>query len=226
MEPFLVQYLKGYIKSWKGSEKRFIIEPRNASFSFIECIAEDILFGFGEVKWNISAIIPLALEEMTEETSMILKKLKGMECRLKWEGFGKRKPNFVLLPIVFNYGVFFPDLEPNPKLTEHLTNDKGLLDLIKIIKPDDLFFLLKLGSPKINESLLEFLRRCYNKPEEITWIVTLIRSFPRDEFVRYKKLFFAIYEFFDRAGNILNNFSKLMLAAQMIENTRNRRVAL
>ena len=225
MEPFIVHYLKDYIKSWKGSEKRFIIEPKNASFSFIECVAENILFGFGEVKWNISAIIPLfSKEKISEEISTVFRKLKGMECRLKWEGFGKRKPNFVLLPIVFKYEIFLPDLKPNLRLIEYLANDKSLLDLIKIIKPDDLFFTLKLGLPKINESFPEFLQRCYNRPEEITWVVTLVRSFPRDEFISYKKLFLAIYELFNTTGDILNKFSKSML--RMIEDVKNRKMIL
>lgn len=221
MEPFLVQYLKDYIKSWRGSEKKFIVEPKNAGFSLIECVAESVLFGFGEEKWNISAFVPLSLEgESDKDINVAVRKLKGMECQLKWEGFGKQKPTFTLSPIVFNYKVFLPGIEPNPKLAEYLSNDKYLLDLIKAIKPDDLFFILNLGSPKIDESFLEFLQRCYNNPEEITWIVTLIRSFPRDEFIRYKKLFLAIYEFFNRAGNTLNNFSKSIIKNTRVEDIR------
>jgi len=212
MEPFLVHYLKNHVKSWNGNERRFIIELKDASFPIIECIAEDILFGFGEMKWNISAIVPLISDrKISEKDSAVLRKLKGMECQLKWQGFGKRKPKFALLPIVYKYESFLPNLKPDSRLAECLTNEQSLLNLVKTIRPDDLFFTLQLGSPSTNESFLEFIQRCYNRPEEVTWVVTLVRSFPRDEFIKYKKLFLAIYEFFDRSSNVLRNFSKSVM---------------
>jgi len=212
MEPLLVHYLKNYIKSWNGNERRFIVELKDANFPIIECVAEDILFGFGEMKWNISAIVPLISDKkISEKNSVVLRKLKGMECKLKWEGFGKRKPKFVLLPIVYKYESFLPNLKPDSRLAECLTNDQSLLNLVKVIEPDDLFFTLQLGSPRANESFLEFIQRCYNRPEEATWVVTLVRSFPRYEFIKHRKIFMAVYEFFNRSSIILRNFSELMM---------------
>jgi len=206
-EPFIVQYLRDQIKTWKGNEREFVIEPKNATFSQIECVAQEIKFGFGELKWDISAVVPIVPKgEMNEETKRIFRRLKGMECQLKWEAFGKRKPKFVMSPTLLDQKKLIPDLEPSPNLADSLNSKREVLDTLNIVKPDHVFFILHTSLPQTSDYFFRIFQRYYENPEEITWIITLRRAFFRGEMARYEKLFQAIYDFFSEAADALRSF--------------------
>jgi len=206
-EPFIVQYLRDQIRTWKGNEREFVIEPKDASFSRIECVGQEIRFGFGELKWDLSAVVPMVpKEEMNEEARKLFRRLKGMECQLKWEGFGKRKPKFVMSPTLLGQRKLLPDLEPSAKLADNLNGKREVLDPLKIVKPDHVFFILHTSFPQTGDYLFRIFQRYYENPEEVTWIITLRRAFFRGEMARYERLFRAIYYFFSEAADALRTF--------------------
>jgi len=136
---------------------------------------------------------------MNKEAKKAFRRLKGMECQLEWSGFGKRNPKFIILPTLLDHHkAVLPNLEPNLKLVNHLNSKREILEYLKIVKPDYVFFTLYSGFP----------RATYHKElEEITWVITLGRSFFRGEMIRYKRLFSAIYDFFNESGNILRSLT-------------------
>jgi hypothetical protein len=207
-EPFIVQYLGERVKSWKGNNTRLFIEPQNASFSFIECIAQELTLGFGELKWDISAVIPIVpKDEMDDRAKETFKRLKGMECQLKWKGLLKREPEFTLSPILFQQKKLLQDMELNPKLANRLGSRNDLKALLKIIKPEYLFFFLYLDFPEEGDYVFRIIHRYYRDPKELTWVITMGSPFLRYEIGLKKNWFLAIYDFFNEAGKILRDLS-------------------
>lgn len=203
-----MQYLPDKVKSWRGSENKFIIEPKNANFSQIICVAQEISFGFGELKWDMSAVVPVVpKEEMNEEAKRIFRRLKGMECQLEWEGLGKRKPKFVLAPTLSDQRKFLPDLVVSPKIVNYLNKKTEVLDLLRTVKPDNILLALYIGFPEDSNHVFRIYQRYYENPQEITWIAIMRRAFLRGEMIRYRKLFLAIYDFFNETGSALRNLT-------------------
>lgn len=203
-EPIVVRCLKDRIKNYKDFGRFVVIIPRGASFDRLLVRSSRslaTLFENLEELYCTSTVIPK--HKMIEENRALYRKLKGMECELKWkrERVFKRKAHFKPYDGLANLQAYIPELMISDAIWKTLNSDNSLMRLINAVKPEELSLTLSsldterdFVMPKEDAVYWSTLDSYYN-PTKIMWEVRLTKILPRLLF--YKKSYIDMYNLMD-----------------------------
>ena len=171
--PFIVSYLGSLVRKWEARGSEIIIDL-SSKISRIAFYIKPIGFGFGEheaVFVGFYTVVPP--ESMDENKSELYRRLKPLECELKWGGLIKRKPYwkpFVGLEILRKR----IGLKPDSLLSDTLMADPEINRLLKKVKPEEAWVALDSGVSHIaggvedtESAAVEYLRN----PEEVKFVM-------------------------------------------------------
>ncbi len=171
--PFIVSYLGSLVRRWEARGSEVIIEL-SSKISRIAFYIKPIGFGFGEheaVFVGFYTVVPP--ESMDENKSELYRRLKPLECELRWEGLIRRKPYwkpFVGLEILRKK----IGLKPESLLSDALMSDPEINRLIRKVKPEEAWVALDSGVSHIaggventESAAVEYFRN----PEEVKFVM-------------------------------------------------------
>lgn len=193
----------GLMKDWKRVEGGIYITLR-------EGLNIDHLLNIKELAGGVSmdvkdylisgvSIIPRGA--MRSEHVELYRKLKGLECTIRYGGLLRNRPIFVSRPAL---RLISDEIKTSDYLVNKLNNDRELMRLIKYVKPSDLRVLLKSVDEAMHgpeEDLLEAEREYYRDPREITWVIVLGAVFVRG--LSYRKKIESAIGIIDRVAQHL-----------------------
>ena len=179
--PFIVKVFEKHIDTWSSAAGAIYAKPRKAGFDHIILRSKSILL---DTRWYISAVHDVVGEPSMDDLSRRLyRRLKGMECILESKGFLGRKKHFRPSDTLNQLSLFLPEIKVSDELSTMLNDSEEIMSLVRSILPDEMTIALHSMpakyQPNSKEAAMRGMVAFYERPTQITWIITLVRRFQR-----------------------------------------------
>lgn len=186
-DPFPLKLFEDYVKKWKQYSGGVIVcEPKKTKTKYDRIIFQSRVVGFFDRIWIMTAVWDCVTQaDMNELYTKVYRELKPMECRLYSKGIIRKHFYFAPEPILSKLEEAIPGFKISNALSEDLNGNPDIMELVRSIRPGSLTISL-LSVPVMFQpfasqeaALLKGMVSFYEKPESITWMVTLSKMFNR-----------------------------------------------
>jgi len=180
--PPIVQILKDRIEDWGITSNVLFIKPREATFDELIFRSLPIRFTGERYKREFVCYAEVVVEEdMNEDQCDLYRKLKGLECELKWEGLFIKRPRFDFPDNIETIKKYIPPLKPDNTLVDALNSEEYLLKTVREEKIDELTIGLFSGIRKeqiafADSGTWSHIADYYAHPKKIQWIFHLMKG--------------------------------------------------
>lgn len=208
----MLKALGSRVKTWQERPDGVLLFPAEASFNEVLTRTYRSFSTLLERMLELTALVVIVPgEAMTEETTMLYRLLKRMECHLSWRGMARPVPRFTGLQRPEKWKQYLPKVKKDERLLKALNSNSAVLDSIRRLKPAELTVvlqsldssLLRGGNP---EQVLEAMAEFYHEPTTVTWALSLRSALP--QLSNTKATITRCYDILDLTGRAVREVSE------------------
>lgn len=203
------------VEKWSYvAPNEILVELKNVGFTNLLVRSIPISLGF-EPRTELMASVELARpEEMTAQQAELYKKLKSMEFEIVWSRL-KRELRLVPRSELKELQEFIPGFVPNEHLIKDMAQNRSLMNLLHIVKPEEMYAALDsiraedIPSIKSKEDYLRKKAEFFNTPSNIKWLISVTKLFVFRRFPGHERIYNQLVEVLDLTSTILRKNTHL-----------------